>query len=228
MKKIYIKPALELVDIGESYIMAASEKLATNGANDSTFSNETYIEKLTQNIVLEKLQMVIAIEDVEIYSDSTLCNDLGFDDLDMVNLVMSLEKTLNIFIEDSFYSNSDDAMNRQLTVQSIIDYCTDKVKKALSRTYIDKLTRTVVIETLQILTGIEEDDEIRPDNNLCNDLGFDGLDLMEFIMSLEKTLDISIEDSFYSNSDDTIKEQLSVQSVINYCASKVKNALNNI
>ena len=128
-KKIYIKPALELVDIGESYIMAASEKLATNGANDSTFSNETYIEKLTQNIVLEKLQMVIAIEDVEIYSDSTLCNDFGFDDLDMVNFVMSLEKTLDISIEDSFYANSDDTIKKQLSVQSLINYCTGKVRK---------------------------------------------------------------------------------------------------
>ena len=224
MKKIYIKPALELVDIGESYIMAASEKLATNDAHDSTFSNRTYIEKLTQNIVLEKLQMVIAIEDVEIYSDSTLCNDLRFDDLDMVNFVMSLEKTLNIIIEDSFCLNSDDTMNKQLTVQSVIDYCADKVEKAMARSYsyINKLTQTIVIETLQILTGIEEDDEIRPDNNLCNDLGLDELDMMELVMSLEKTLDISIEDSFYANSDDTIKKQLSVQSLINYCTGKVR------
>lgn len=75
----------------------------------------------------EKVRDVIAdrlnIDKAKVTPQSSLTNDLGADSLDIVELVMELEKEFNITISD------EDAGKIQQNVQSVIDYIDEHVKK---------------------------------------------------------------------------------------------------
>ena len=95
--------------------------------------NRSYINSLAQNIVVETIQRTIGLESCEsIYSDSSIREDLGCDELDMMELIMNIEWGLNITIDDSFFINETcTTINPELTVQDIIDLCADKIATAL-------------------------------------------------------------------------------------------------
>ena len=95
--------------------------------------NRSYINSLARNIVVETIQRTIGLESAEsIYSDSSICEDFGCDELDMMELIMNIEQVLNITIDDSFFINETyTTINPELTVQDIIDLCADKIATAL-------------------------------------------------------------------------------------------------
>ncbi len=70
------------------------------------------VETKVKKVIAQKLQN-IDIEDV--IPEASLIEDLGADSLAIIELVMSMEETFNIDIED------DDA-EKLLTVQDAIDY----------------------------------------------------------------------------------------------------------
>ncbi|MCP3899712.1 MAG: acyl carrier protein [Desulfobacteraceae bacterium] len=70
------------------------------------------VEAKVKKVIAQKLQN-IDIEDV--VPEASLIEDLGADSLAIIELVMSMEETFNIDIED------DDA-EKLLTVQDAIDY----------------------------------------------------------------------------------------------------------
>lgn len=70
------------------------------------------VEAKVKRVIAEKLQN-IDIEDV--VPEASLIEDLGADSLAIIELVMSMEETFNIDIED------DDA-EKLLTVQDAIDF----------------------------------------------------------------------------------------------------------
>jgi acyl carrier protein len=76
-------------------------------------------KEIEEIIMLEKIKKIIAeqlsVEENEIKAETSLTKDLEADSLDFVELVMSLEETFDIKIED------DDAAGIG-TVQDIIDY----------------------------------------------------------------------------------------------------------
>lgn len=95
--------------------------------------NRSYINSLVRNVVVKTIQCTIGLENSEsIYSDSSVCEDLGCDELDMMELIMNIEQVLNITIDDSFFINETcTTINPELTVQDIIDLCADKIATAL-------------------------------------------------------------------------------------------------
>ena len=72
------------------------------------------VETKVKKVIAQKLQNV-DIEDV--IPEASLIEDLGADSLAIIELVMSMEETFNIDIED------EDA-EKLLTVQDAIDYIT--------------------------------------------------------------------------------------------------------
>ena len=77
-------------------------------------------------MVEEKLKTIIAnqlgIESSVILVDKKIVNDLGADSLDIIEIVMDVENTFGITIEDAEYQDAD-------TVQKIIDLINSKIEK---------------------------------------------------------------------------------------------------
>ena len=76
------------------------------------------IEQKVISIVVEKLSVPIE----QVVPKAHFVNDLGADSLDQVELVMELEKTFDIQIED------DQAANLQ-TVGSVVEYLEENLNK---------------------------------------------------------------------------------------------------
>lgn len=77
-------------------------------------------------MVEEKLKTIIAnqlgIESSVILVDKKIVNDLGADSLDIIEIVMDVENTFGITIEDAEYQDAD-------TVQKIVDLINSKIEK---------------------------------------------------------------------------------------------------
>ncbi|MCF3588511.1 acyl carrier protein [Planktothrix agardhii 1029] len=69
-----------------------------------------------KKIVEEQLD----VEDIKIVPSASFTEDLGADSLDIVELVMALEEEFEIEIPD-------EAAEKILTVQEVVDYIKDKV-----------------------------------------------------------------------------------------------------
>ncbi|MBW4519237.1 MAG: acyl carrier protein [Scytolyngbya sp. HA4215-MV1] len=74
--------------------------------------------------ILDKVQKIVAeqlgVEASEVTPQASFANDLGADSLDTVELVMALEEEFDIEIPD-------EAAEEIATVQSAVDYISDKV-----------------------------------------------------------------------------------------------------
>lgn len=75
------------------------------------------------NQVIEILKDKLGID--EISSDDHLIEDIGADSLDIIELVMEIEKEFNIQIPD------DEVDQNFTTVGHLIDYIQDKVNKTI-------------------------------------------------------------------------------------------------
>ncbi|XBC40571.1 MAG: acyl carrier protein [Buchnera aphidicola (Nurudea yanoniella)] len=75
------------------------------------------IEKKIKKIISQQL----GVMEEDIHNMSSLVEDLGADSLDHVELIMSLEDTFNIEIQDEEAENFN-------TVQSLLTFVKDKIK----------------------------------------------------------------------------------------------------
>lgn len=101
---------------------------------------------------------------------------------------------------------------------------TAKDNKRFNMAYIHSLARNIVLDTLHVQLNIDIED-IHSNSTFSKDLGCDGLDMVELVMSLEQVFGIIIEDSIYVVDDDTINERFTVLSMINHCADKMEEEL---
>jgi acyl carrier protein len=69
----------------------------------------------TLDTLKELLNEVAAIEPATVNRDSNFIDDLGFDSLDQIELLMSVEEVFDICVDD-------DAVETILTVGSAVDY----------------------------------------------------------------------------------------------------------
>lgn len=96
--------------------------------------------------------------------------------------------------------------------------------KRFNMGYIHSLARNIVLDTLHRQLDIDIED-IHSNSTFSKDLGCDGLDMAELVMSLEQVFDIIIEDSIIMDDDTTINERFTVLSMINHCADKMEEEL---
>jgi acyl carrier protein len=79
---------------------------------------------MSQQEVLDKVKKIVAeqleVDAGEVKPESNFANDLGADSLDVVELVMALEEEFNIEVPD-------EAAEKLLTVQSVVDYINNQV-----------------------------------------------------------------------------------------------------
>ena len=61
----------------------------------------------------------------------------------------------------------------------------------------------------------EEEEEVTPGANLCDDLGADSLDCVELVMQIEEAFDLEIP-------DEDVENVKTVKDVLDYVATKVK------
>ncbi len=81
-------------------------------------------KRMSKADILDKVQKIVAeqlgVEASEVTPQASFANDLGADSLDTVELVMALEEEFDIEIPD-------EAAEEIATVQSAVDYISDKV-----------------------------------------------------------------------------------------------------
>lgn len=97
--------------------------------------NKEYIRGLVQNNVEFIFKTLLNLSDEDISLDSSFAKDFGLDDLDAVEIIMDLEYTLNISIDDEFWTipeGENTSLNPSLTIQDIIEYCVRKIELALT------------------------------------------------------------------------------------------------
>lgn len=97
--------------------------------------NKEYIHGLVQNNVEFVFKTLLNFSDKDISLDSSFSKDFGLDDLDAVEIIMALEYTLNISIEDEFWiihEGKNNSLNPSLTIGDVIDYCVRKIELALA------------------------------------------------------------------------------------------------
>ena len=97
--------------------------------------NKEYIYGLVQNNVEFVFKTLLNFSDKDISLDSSFSKDFGLDDLDAVEIIMALEHTLNISIEDEFWiihEGKNNSLNPLLTIGDVIDYCVRKIELALA------------------------------------------------------------------------------------------------
>lgn len=79
---------------------------------------------MSQEEVFAKVSKIVAeqleVDQSEVKAESNFANDLGADSLDVVELVMALEEEFNIEVPD-------EAAEKLLTVQSVVDYINNQV-----------------------------------------------------------------------------------------------------
>lgn len=79
---------------------------------------------MSQEEVFAKVSKIVAeqleVDPSEVKAESNFANDLGADSLDVVELVMALEEEFNIEVPD-------EAAEKLLTVQSVVDYINNQV-----------------------------------------------------------------------------------------------------
>ncbi|KAF9292500.1 hypothetical protein BGZ88_006331 [Linnemannia elongata] len=107
-----------------SFFVAASRPLTTPGhpslsGKISGLEKRSDFEKRVKAIVAEQL----GVPEAEIKNEALFVNDLGADDLDMVEIVMALEDEFGIEIQD-------EQAERLITVQHAIDYARAHEKAA--------------------------------------------------------------------------------------------------
>ncbi len=94
--------------------------------------NLAYIEGFVQNTITSIIRNLLDCD--EIYSDTSIATDLGCDQLDVLELIMTIEHNLNIPISDDFYIQGDGenaCLNDSLTVKDLIDYCVGQVADSI-------------------------------------------------------------------------------------------------
>lgn len=81
-------------------------------------------KKTVRNKVFEKIEecMSTLYSDSEICEDSHFVNDLGFDSITLVQLIIELEELFKIEMDDAEYENI-------ITVSKMVDYIYDKIHK---------------------------------------------------------------------------------------------------
>lgn len=91
-------------------------------------SNKTQMEVTTQTVRERALQVVInfhphatGIQNAEIHESQELINDLDFDSLDLIELIMEQEKEFSMFIPDT-------EAEKVVTVKDLLDLIESKVK----------------------------------------------------------------------------------------------------
>ena len=87
--------------------------------------NKEYIYGLVQNNVEFVFKTLLNFSDKDISLDSSFSKDFGLDDLDAVEIIMALEHTLKISIEDEFWiihEGKNNSLNPLLTIGDVIDY----------------------------------------------------------------------------------------------------------
>ena len=72
--------------------------------------------------IIKLVAIQISIDFFEISMDSNLTQDLGFDSLDLVEMVMNLENEFNINIKD-------EEAEMLITVQQAVDYVEKKINE---------------------------------------------------------------------------------------------------
>jgi acyl carrier protein len=78
---------------------------------------------MSQEDIFQKVQKIVCeqlgVDEAEVKPEASFANDLGADSLDTVELVMALEEEFDIEIPD-------EAAEEIATVQSAVDYISDK------------------------------------------------------------------------------------------------------
>ncbi len=62
------------------------------------------------------LQRILVLDHSEVKEDSILSTDLGADDLDQVEIAMSIEKELDIYLDDNVF------LHKAITVKELVDH----------------------------------------------------------------------------------------------------------
>ncbi|PSB01743.1 acyl carrier protein [Merismopedia glauca] len=79
---------------------------------------------MSQEEVFAKVSKIVAeqleVDPSDVKAESNFANDLGADSLDVVELVMALEEEFDIEVPD-------EAAEKLLTVQSVVDYISNQV-----------------------------------------------------------------------------------------------------
>lgn len=94
--------------------------------------NTVYLKGIVQTTIVDTLSRLLNLDKNMIYLDTTL-GDIGCDGLDTVEIIMSIESSLLIEIDDTFLMRGDESgdINEEVTIGKIIDYCFDKVMASI-------------------------------------------------------------------------------------------------
>lgn len=150
-----------------------------------------------EDAVFAKIQVIIsdkvAVPVEQIHLNSNFRKDLGFDSLDLIEIIIDIENEFNIAIPD-------EAVENFLTVEDLVNYIiavTEPQPPKPDNPYPDLFTK--VQDIIQEQIAIPEGLEITLQSNLKTDLGMDSLDIAELIMAVEEEFEIEIPTEICEN-----------------------------
>ena len=157
-------------------------------------------------LIFRRIRGVIAEEgsiDVEeVWPNSSFCNDLGFDELDIIKLQMRLEEELDpemdlaISAEDWDGIVCIDALLNFLVKEGEVEWVAEEMLDANEDLYSCNcaFTDSFVIEMVSKFLVSPEKQQISMKDNLIQDLSLDEVKIVEIVEEIENRRNIEIED----------------------------------
>ena len=164
----------------------------------------------TEDTVFARIQVIIsdkvAVSIEQIHLNSNFQKDLGFDSLDLIEIIIDIENEFNIAIPD-------DAVENFVTVEDLVNYITTGIEPQPPKPdnpYPELLAKVQDIIQEQIV--IPEGLEITFRSNLKTDLDMENLDIMELVMAVEEVFGIEI-------SNESAEKFITVGDIVVYIAA---------
>ncbi|WP_195499705.1 acyl carrier protein [Alistipes timonensis] len=175
------------------------EYIQDNSRVKATRSNIT-----ATRTVFKKVQAIICdhvnISPGQIQLGSIIRNDLGFDSLDFIEIIMSVEEEFGISIPD-------EAIDSLITIEDLVVFINTNLS---SHPAIFTKLLLILEEQINISKG-----QVDTYSNLNTDLGMDSLDFFELIIAVEEEYDIQIP-------DEDLKNIVTAENLVVYIAAQIE------
>ncbi len=153
-------------------------------------------------LIFRRLRGVISeagsIDINEVWPNSSFTWDLGFDELDIIELYMRLEEEMDLEISDED-ANGIGCLNDLLEFlvdKGLVDLATEELLDANEELYSDgfSFTKSSTIELILTFLSPSNKQEISMNNSLIKDLEMDEINVVEIVEEIENKTNINIED----------------------------------
>lgn len=143
------------------------------------------VEEIFQNLKEIACKTISDLSECEILPESRLDKDLGLDSLDVVEIIMGLEKVYKVELPMEEY-------HKLSTVADICNLVATQLSKEKEENQNNKnmeKIKKIIAEQLDLPL-----EDIQENSSLLNDLGADSLEKVEISMAVEKAYAIHISD----------------------------------